>query len=261
MKYSLRFFTKRITNSIKYDNTTPSPHPFSFLSSSLFGIANFKRFPIMILGVSSVFFFPAMIPKAVSQTDELLFKLIDTEQLTQENQENQDIQPDEIIPDSVQRESEPNQSNSNPFKIIQGSPRRGIKDIIELLSGSFSTFYSLLKRAKDGLLELLTENDLVIFAPTEEALASSLNQLRQPENREQLKQLLRNHIIVGGISDAQFEQGSVQTLGGETLQLQRTADGFEVNGVKVYSDKFIQSTEQNSVIIPVDQFLFEPNLR
>lgn len=239
MKYSLRFFTKRITNTIKYDNTTPLPQPFGSLSSSRFGIANIKRFPMMILGVSGVFIFPAMIPKATSRTHQWLPKLIETEQIVQDNQENQ--------------------NTDNPFKIIEGSSRRGVKIVEDLLKGSFSTFYSLLKSA--DIDDLLSQNNIVIFAPSEEVWASSLDQFRQDENEEQLKQLLRNHIIVGGISDAQFEQGSVQTLGGESLQIQRTADGFEVNGVKVYSDKFIQSTKQNIVIIPVDQFLFEPKLR
>ncbi|MGB3404556.1 MAG: fasciclin domain-containing protein [Microcoleaceae cyanobacterium] len=223
--------------------------------------------------MSSVFIFPALISEAIFLSDKRLPKLIEIEEIVQEDQENQDSQepqpnpnsPSVIISDSAQQESD-----SNPFKIIEGTPRRGVKSVKDSLNGSFSIFYSLLVRTRDNLL--LSQNNLVIFAPTDQVWASLaesmelsteelIKQLIQDENREQLTQLLRNHIVVDGISDAQFEQGSVETLGGETLQIKRTNDGIEVNGIKVSSPDFIQSIEQNSVIIPLDQFLFEPDLR
>jgi uncharacterized surface protein with fasciclin (FAS1) repeats len=249
MRYNLEFFTKRIITHIKHDTTLSLSDPFGFLSNYSLSIIKFKQFPVMILGMSSIFIFPAMISKAIYQTDKRLPKLIEIEEIVQEN-------TNPIIPTSAQQESE-----SNPFKIIEGTPRRGVKIVEDLLKGSFSTFYSLLRLTQDNLRDLLSQNDLLIFAPTEETWASLLEQLRQAENQEQLNQLLRNHIVVGGISDAQFEQGSVQTLGGETLQIQRTNDGIEVNGITVSSPDFIQSIEQNSLIIPIDQFLFEPDLR
>jgi uncharacterized surface protein with fasciclin (FAS1) repeats len=155
------------------------------------------------------------------------------------------------------------ENNNNPFIIKDASGRRGGKTVEELLKGS--TFYSLLKLAQlQDILNPETQN-LVIFAPTETAwaaLGDQLKPLMQPENREQLRQLLRNHIVVSGISDEQFQQGSVQTLGGKTIQIQILNETeTEVNGLRVLNDEdFIQAIDQQSIIIEIDQLLFESEI-
>jgi uncharacterized surface protein with fasciclin (FAS1) repeats len=243
MRYSLKFFTQSVT----------------------------------FLGVSSLLIFSTFKTKAISPTQQQQLFPKTFPQLPAQPQLSPNSQPLKIQPllkpgiiieiDNRVQDTEQNQNSNNPFRVNTSPDRRGGKTLVELLKGS--TFYNLLKLAElQDILKLENQN-LVIFAPTEapwEALGDQLQPLMQPENIEQLRQLLQNHIVegdgVGGISDEQFQQGSVQTLGGKTIQIKPINENkTEVNGIEVLHNKnIIQAIDQNSIIVEIDQFLFEPEL-
>ncbi len=157
------------------------------------------------------------------------------------------------------------QSNVNPFDIIVDSGRRGGKNIEDILNNSFSTFAALFTLADKNTQDILTQENVIVFAPTNDslkALGDQLEQLKAKENREQLIQLLRNHIVVDGISESQFQQGDLQTLGGERIPIRLLSnDETDVNGIKVLNNQdFIQALEQKSIIVEIDRLLFQPQL-
>jgi|GEM_PF-4460628 hypothetical protein len=243
MKYSLKFFTQGMTflgiSSLLIFST--------FRTEAISPSQKQQLFPRKTSKLP--FHFTAPSPHFL--TLQRLLKPVMMVEIEGGVQETQNSNPIKIIVDTSTR--------VNPFGIILDSSRRGGNTVEELLAGS--TFYSLLKLAQ--LQDILNpENqNLVIFAPTEAAwaaLGDQLQPLMQPENREQLRQLLQNHIVVGGISEEQFQQGSVQTLGGKTIQIQRINDDeTEVNGIRVLHDEdFIQAIDQQSIIIEIDQLLF-----
>lgn len=104
-------------------------------------------------------------------------------------------------------------------------------------SPQFRTLAKAIEAA--GLEATLASGDgLTVFAPTDEAFArlpdGTLDNLMKPENREQLKQLLTNH-VVPGYATAEFlsgQNGGIATVGGGTVVVDST-DGVTVSGAKV----------------------------
>ncbi|MEL7034879.1 MAG: fasciclin domain-containing protein [Cyanobacteria bacterium J06592_8] len=158
-------------------------------------------------------------------------------------------------------------SSDNPFSptVVRGTPRRTIgSDILRTLRqvNQFETLISILELA-DLNSELETPGFLVLFAPTEKAfdrLETELyDRLILPENRSQLIEFLKNHLVIGEISQDDLERGEIQMLSGTSIQVELNSNGeVKLNGATAKEGEFIQT--QNGLIVPIDRVLVVPNL-
>lgn len=115
----------------------------------------------------------------------------------------------------------------------------GEEDIVTTAArnGSFNTLVSLL--VATGLDDALRgHDDFTVFAPTDEAFAKlppeTLRQLRAAENREQLADLLKYHVVGQRLSIPQHPPQdpvtSIRSLQGQRLEFQRKGSDVRVNG-------------------------------
>ncbi|MEL6497741.1 MAG: fasciclin domain-containing protein [Planctomycetota bacterium] len=134
-------------------------------------------------------------------------------------------------------------------------------DIIDtaVAAGSFSTLATAITTA--GLVEALQgDGPFTVFAPTDEAFAAlpagTVESLLQSENREQLKSILKYHVVSGRVySDQAVEAGQAATLQGDSVTITTDANGVSVNGANVISADLDTS---NGVIHVIDSVLL-PN--
>lgn len=99
-------------------------------------------------------------------------------------------------------------------------------DAIVRQSPSFELFNALLRVANNqGILNsaLAGGSDYTIFAPTDEALVALpsglFKALVQPENRETLVRILKNHIVRGKVLSNQLSGQEIRSLDGNILSL------------------------------------------
>ncbi|MEO1716472.1 MAG: fasciclin domain-containing protein [Planctomycetota bacterium] len=134
-------------------------------------------------------------------------------------------------------------------------------DIIDtaVAAGSFGTLATAITTA--GLVEALQgDGPFTVFAPTDEAFAAlpagTVESLLQPENRDQLKSILKYHVVSGRVySDQAIEAGQAATLQGDSLTIESDANGVTINGANVISADLDTS---NGVIHVIDSVLI-PN--
>lgn len=121
-------------------------------------------------------------------------------------------------------------ATASPADAIASTPG----DILDLAkkAGQFSTLLAALQAA--DLDEALRGQSatLTVFAPTDDAFAKlpkgTVQSLLQPENRDQLRSILLNHIVMDELS----LQQQVKTLAGTTVAIQ-PANGFKVGDATV----------------------------
>ncbi|QPH56065.1 fasciclin domain-containing protein [Pontivivens ytuae] len=120
-------------------------------------------------------------------------------------------------------------------------------------AGTFETLLAAASAA--GLVETLQgEGPFTVFAPTDAAFAAlpegTVETLLMPENREDLVQVLSNHVVPGMIMSADIagQETEITALGGNPLEIDAT-DGVTVNTASV-----VQADVQasNGVIHVVD---------
>ena len=123
-------------------------------------------------------------------------------------------------------------------------------------AGNFSTLLTAIGIA--NLNDALNSSGpFTVFAPTDDAFAAlpagTVDQLLQPENRDQLIDLLKYHVVPGRIyADMAVKAGRAKTLSGSTINIGVSAEGLNVNQAKVLA-KNLEAT--NGVIHVVDQVL------
>jgi uncharacterized surface protein with fasciclin (FAS1) repeats len=147
------------------------------------------------------------------------------------------------------------------FENLPGQIRDSISgDIIGvLLSDSrFTTLATVLKAT--GLLDQLKEGGpFTIFAPTDEAFANlpsgMLEMLMKPENREQLTNLLKYHVIPGEVTSEELSSGEVQTVEGSSVNVDVESDGVMVGDANVI-DADIPAN--NGVVHVIDKVMVLP---
>lgn len=147
------------------------------------------------------------------------------------------------------------------FEDLPGQIRDSISgDIIGvLLSDSrFTTLATVLKVT--GLLDQLKEGGpFTIFAPTDEAFANlpsgMLEMLMKPENREQLTNLLKYHVIPGEVTSEELSSGEVQTVEGSSVNVDVESDGVMVGDANVI-DADIPAN--NGVVHVIDKVMVLP---
>ncbi len=171
-------------------------------------------------------------------------------------------------PQSEIRQNSSASSNDNPFSptVVQGTPRRSSpSDVAKTLTdlSQFQTLASILQLV-DLDQELQKPGFLVLFAPTEKAFDQLSNsfydQLILPENRDQLLQFIKNHLVMGEIPMTELEEGQIKTLGGIQIQIKMNSEteAIQLNESNTSQRQFIAT--QNGLIVPIDQILVEPQI-
>ncbi|MEM9914749.1 MAG: CIA30 family protein [Planctomycetota bacterium] len=118
-------------------------------------------------------------------------------------------------------------------------------------AGQFNTLLAAATAA--GLVEALKNSDanLTIFAPTDDAFAAlpegTVESLLQPENQDQLVAILSYHVLPSAV----FLEQQVETLQGQTLNIQPTGE-VKINGATVLAADVRAS---NGVIHVIDRVL------
>lgn len=92
-----------------------------------------------------------------------------------------------------------------------------------------------------------------VFAPTNEAFEkvdpATLESLLEPENKDQLTEVLTYHVVPGALTAADLEDGAeLETVQGDTLEVAKKGDQVTVNGAKVEIADVIDSNGVSHVI-------------
>ena len=126
----------------------------------------------------------------------------------------------------------------------------------------FNTLLTALEEA--GLTDILQrEGPYTLFAPTDDAFRElptpRLEALLRPENREQLRQLLRFHLVKGSlVADELTQHSPVTTLQGASLRVEGEDEEITVEGAQVLQ---ADAGTSNGTIHVVDTVLLPPSLR
>ncbi|MFE4105092.1 fasciclin domain-containing protein [Almyronema epifaneia] len=127
---------------------------------------------------------------------------------------------------------------------------------------SFSTLVTAIEAA--GLSDTLaTGGPYTVFAPTNEAFEAlpegTLTALLQPENQEQLAQLLTYHVLPQEVTSAEVTSGEVPTVAGPpvSIMVDEAAGSVMVNNATVVQPDV---EAENGVIHAVDQVILPPDL-
>ncbi|AFY89653.1 MAG: hypothetical protein CLLPBCKN_005159 [Chroococcidiopsis cubana SAG 39.79] len=110
------------------------------------------------------------------------------------------------------------------------------------------------------VLEL--QGPYTVFAPSDDAFnalpAETRQRLLQPENRQQLAQILFYHVVPGQVSANQLQSGDVKTVEGANVNVKvdQTANQVTVNDATVTQADIPAS---NGVIHIVDRVILPPN--
>lgn len=132
------------------------------------------------------------------------------------------------------------------------------QDIVAVAQGepSLSTLVEAVTAAE--LAETLqADGPYTVFAPTNDAFAElgerQLNELLEPENRDQLTNILTYHVVPGEMTAAMLEDGQqLETAQGETLTVRVSGDSVEVDGATVVQSDVEAS---NGVVHVIDTVL------
>lgn len=135
------------------------------------------------------------------------------------------------------------------------------KDIVDTAveAGQFETLAAALESA--GLVETLKEpGPYTVFAPTDEAFAAlpegTVEALLQPENRDQLIDILTYHVVPGRVMAADVVQiDEAEAANGRMLDIEVVGDGVMVNDATVTATDI---TASNGVIHVIDSVLLPP---
>ena len=125
--------------------------------------------------------------------------------------------------------------------------------------GRFTTLLAAAEAA--GLVETLSgEGPLTVFAPTDEAFgalpAGTIKTLLQPENREQLADILKYHVVAGRkYSGDVASADSVATVLGPKLEVEPSESGVLIEGARLLATDIDAA---NGVIHVIDRVLTPP---
>lgn len=127
--------------------------------------------------------------------------------------------------------------------------------------GQFQTLTTAVKAA--GLSDqLTTAGPYTVFAPTDAAFAelpkTTLDNLLQPANKQQLVRLLAYHVVPGRFSSNQLKSGQVKTVEGQpvNIKVDPTNQTITVNDAKVTQADIPAS---NGIVHVVDKLILPPN--
>ncbi len=148
-----------------------------------------------------------------------------------------------------------------PMALIAALPVRAA-DIVDTAAANadFETLVAAVSAA-DLVETLKGEGPFTVFAPTDDAFAAlpagTLDDLLKPEAKAQLTGILTYHVVPRRIMAADIAMGqtSVETVNGQALNVQKTADGVLVNGARVTTADI---AVDNGVIHVIDAVVLPP---
>jgi uncharacterized surface protein with fasciclin (FAS1) repeats len=137
-------------------------------------------------------------------------------------------------------------------KAFAGSHEKDIVDTA-VAAGSFNTLVTAIKEA--GLVETLKgKGPFTVFAPTDEAFAKipkdQLNALLA--DKKKLTAVLTYHVVPGKAVAADVKSGPLETVQGQTLKVDVSSMGVQVDNAKVIKTDVMAS---NGVIHVIDTVL------
>ncbi|KAL7469050.1 hypothetical protein ACHAXS_009300 [Conticribra weissflogii] len=141
-------------------------------------------------------------------------------------------------------------------------PTSTTKNIVDIASGddSFSTLVGAVV-AVDLADSLSGDGPFTVFAPTNDAIANlpegTVESLLLPENKDRLVNLLRYHVIPGNVHSSDLTSGNVETLNGDTVNVNIDDDdgAVTVNDANVIAANILAS---NGIIHVIDAVLLPP---
>jgi uncharacterized surface protein with fasciclin (FAS1) repeats len=119
-----------------------------------------------------------------------------------------------------------------------------------------TAFYTAARQT--DILKLLSKTGpYTVLVPTDEAFEAlpggTFESLMDPENKEQLIDLLSNHIIAGRLDEASLQnETSIKTIGNAKLKVMRKDDRAMINGAEVVKSDL---ESRNGVMHIVDKVL------
>ncbi|MEM7456177.1 MAG: fasciclin domain-containing protein [Planctomycetota bacterium] len=128
-------------------------------------------------------------------------------------------------------------------------------------AGTFETLVAAVGAA--GLVDVLgSEGPFTVFAPTDEAFAAlpagTVETLLQPENRQQLVDILKYHVVAGRVYDNDaVKAGQAETLLGRRVSINFSGEGLTVNESRVVAKNINAS---NGVIHVIDSVLIPTSM-
>lgn len=150
-------------------------------------------------------------------------------------------------------------SDDNDIPTVENPPEEEL-NIVETAeeAGNFTTLLSV---ASDlGLAETLQNEELTVFAPTDDAFAALPDGLLDDLTNEQLTEIILYHVLAGTVQSSQIDtQQDATTEQGERILLQSNANGVIVNGSSSVVSADI--TASNGVIHAVDEVLLPAAFR
>lgn len=126
-------------------------------------------------------------------------------------------------------------------------------------AGSFGTLLAAATAA--GLADTLANGGpFTVFAPTDAAFealpAGTVESLLKPENKAQLANILKFHVLSGKVgSDALADGARVDTLAGASAGIAATEGGFTIEGAKIVATDIAAT---NGVIHVIDRVILPP---
>jgi len=149
--------------------------------------------------------------------------------------------------------------SSYVHEIIPGQCRHGLPTIVELAKSTptLSNFTDVLEKA--GLVATLNGNGpFTVFAPSNKAFAQipqiDYANLLNPENAENLKKKLLNHVVAGKYDSTQFHEGNefeLSTKGEKKITVQQTQSKILIKSSKHESEIITSDIEASNGIIHI----------
>ncbi|MEM1080049.1 MAG: fasciclin domain-containing protein [Pseudomonadota bacterium] len=126
-------------------------------------------------------------------------------------------------------------------------------------AGQFETLLAAATAA--GLAPALSnDGPFTVFAPTDEAFgalpAGTVETLLKEENREQLANILKFHVVSGRVgSDALANGATLDTLAGAKVTFTETEQGFSIEGARIVATDIGAS---NGIVHVIDRVILPP---
>jgi uncharacterized surface protein with fasciclin (FAS1) repeats len=134
-------------------------------------------------------------------------------------------------------------------------------DIVDTAAnaGTFNTLIAAAKAA--GLVDALKgDGPLTVFAPTDDAFnalpAGTIESLLEPENKDQLANILKYHVIAGKVGSAALaDDVRLETLAGIDAKISKTEGGFNIENARIVATDIDTS---NGVVHVIDRVILPP---
>jgi uncharacterized surface protein with fasciclin (FAS1) repeats len=126
-------------------------------------------------------------------------------------------------------------------------------------AGQFETLLAAATAA--GLAPALSsEGPFTVFAPTDEAFgvlpAGTVANLLKEENRDQLANILKFHVVAGRVgSDSLADGATLETLAGPRVTFTKTEQGFAIENARIVATDIDAS---NGVVHVIDRVILPP---